>query len=56
MDLIEEVGVYSPQPEKVISEIENYMEGVLNFMSEELDNSELIKYKKAVKGATPAVL
>lgn len=46
LDLIEEVGVHSPQPEKVISEIETYMEGMLNFMSEELDNSELIKYKK----------
>jgi hypothetical protein len=49
LDLIEEVGVHSPQPEKVISEIETYMEGLLNFMSEELDNSELIKYKKVLK-------
>ena len=56
LDLIEEVGVHSPQPEKVISEIETYMEGMLNFMSEELDNSELIKYKKLVKGAIHAIL
>lgn len=53
LDLIEEVGVHSPQPEKTIAEIENYTEGLLNFMSEELDSSELIKYKK---GAIPAVL
>lgn len=44
----EEVGVHSPQPEKTISEIESYMEGILNFMSDELDNSELIKYKKVL--------
>jgi len=46
LDIIEDIGVHSPQPEKVISEIEMYMEGILNFMCEELDNSELIKYKK----------
>lgn len=46
LDLIEDIGVHSPQPEKVISEIEEYMAGILNFMSDELDNSELIKYKK----------
>ncbi len=46
LDLIEDIGVHSPQPEKVISELEDYMEGILNFMSDELDNSELIKYKK----------
>ena len=46
LDLIEDIGVHSPQPEKVISEIEEYMAGILNFMSEELGSSELIKYKK----------
>jgi hypothetical protein len=46
LDLIEDIGVHSPQPEKVISEIEEYMVGILNFMSDELNNSELIKYKK----------
>lgn len=55
LDLIEEVGVHSPQPEKTISEIESYMEGIFNFMSDELENSELIKYKKQ-KGAIPTVL
>jgi len=49
LDLIEEVGVHSPQPEKTISEIENYIEGIFNFMSDELDKSELIKYKKTPK-------
>lgn len=49
LDLIEEVGVHSPQPEKTISEIESYMEGIFNFMSDELSNSNLIKYKKVVK-------
>lgn len=49
LDLIEDIGVHSPQPEKVISEIENYMEGILNFMSEELGHNELIKYKKSPK-------
>ena len=46
LDLVEEIGVHSPQPEKVILEIEMYVEGILDFMCEELDNSELIKYKK----------
>nr|MBP6856004.1 hypothetical protein [Candidatus Paceibacterota bacterium] len=45
LDLIEDIGVHSPQPEKVISEIEEYIAGILNFMSNELNNSELIKYK-----------
>ncbi|MCK6462422.1 MAG: hypothetical protein L6Q29_01210 [Candidatus Pacebacteria bacterium] len=56
LDLIEEVGVHSPQPEKVISEIEGYMVGVLNFMSDELKSSELIKYKNssAKKFASPS--
>lgn len=45
MDLIEDIGVHSPQPEKVISEIESYIESLFEFMVEELDNSELIKYK-----------
>ncbi len=47
LDIIEDIGVHSPQPEKVISEIENYMEGILNFMREEVNHSELIKYKKS---------
>lgn len=46
LDLIEDIGVHSPQPEKVISGIEEYMAGILNFMSDELNDSELIKYKK----------
>mgnify|MGYP001588541836 CR=1 FL=1 len=46
LGLIEDIGVHSPQPEKVISEIENYIEGIFNFMVEEINNSELIKYKK----------
>lgn len=49
LDLIEEVGVHSPQPEKTISEIESYMEGIFNFMNNELSSSNLIKYKKVVK-------
>lgn len=49
LDLVEEVGVHSPQPEKTISEIESYMEGIFNFMCDELDNSELAKFKKAVR-------
>lgn len=53
LNLIEEVGFHSPQPEKTISEIEDYMEGIFNFMCDELNSSELIKYKK---GATPDVL
>lgn len=46
LELIEEVGVHSPQPEKTISEIESYMEGIFNFMCDELGNSELAQYKK----------
>lgn len=49
LDLIEEVGVHSPQPEKTITEIENYIEGIFNFMADELNNSALIKYKKVLK-------
>ena len=45
LDLIEDIGVHSPQPEKVIQEMETYMEGIFNFMSEQIDNSELVKYK-----------
>ena len=48
LELIEEVGVHSPQPEKTISEIETYIEGLLNFMSDELGQSELIKYKRVL--------
>lgn len=44
LDLIEEVGVHSPQPEKTISEIESYMEGIFNFICDELGNSELAQY------------
>jgi hypothetical protein len=47
LDLIEEIGVHSPQPEKVILEIETYMEDLFNFMIEEIDNSELAKHKKS---------
>jgi hypothetical protein len=46
LDLIEDIGVHSPQPEEVISNVENYIEGVLDFMSNEFKSSELIKYKK----------
>ncbi len=46
LDLIEDIGVHSPQPEKVIKEIEEYVGGVLDFMTEELDASELNKFKK----------
>ena len=45
LDIIEDIGVHSPQPEKIINEIEEYVEGVLNFMAEEIRSSELIKYK-----------
>lgn len=44
LSLIEDIGVHSPQPEKVISELDAYMEGVFNFMKQELDHSELAKY------------
>lgn len=47
LDVIEEVGVHSPQPEKVIKEVEEYVEGVLRFMKEHLDISELNKYRKS---------
>ena len=48
LELIEEVGVHSPQPEKTIFEIETFVEETFNFMCDELDNSELIKYKKVL--------
>jgi len=49
LDIIEDIGIHSPQPEKVISEIEMYMEGIFNFMAEELDNSELKNIKNNTK-------
>ncbi len=46
MNLIEDIGVNSPQPTKIISEIELYISGLFNFMIQELSQSELAKYKK----------
>lgn len=43
--LIEEIGGQSPQPKMVISEIESYITDLFQFMIDELDSSELIKYK-----------
>lgn len=47
LDLIEDIGVHSPQPEKVIKEVEEYVEEVFNFMVEELGSSEVYKFKKS---------
>ncbi len=47
LSIIEDIGVHSPEPNKVISQIETYMETLFNFMISELNNSELSKYKKA---------
>jgi hypothetical protein len=46
MNLIEDIGVDSPQPTKIISEIELYISGLFNFMVQEISQSELAKYKK----------
>ncbi len=45
LELIEEVGGESPQPSKVIREIEEYVMDLFQFMIDELDSSELFKYK-----------
>ena len=46
LDLIEDIGVNSPQPMKIITEIESYINDLFNFMIRELDQSELAKYKE----------
>ncbi len=46
LEIIEEIGANSPQPEVVIANVEEYVEGILKFMKEELNNSELAKYQK----------
>jgi|SRR3989344_2666641 len=45
LNLVEEVGGESPQPNKVIREIENYITDLFQFMIDELDSSELAKHK-----------
>ena len=45
LDLIDEIGGESPRPERIISEIENFIEEVLGFMDKNLDRSELAKYR-----------
>jgi len=46
LNLIEYIGVNSPQPTKVIGEVESYIEDLFQFMIDELDSSELAKYKE----------
>jgi len=43
--LAEEVGGESPQPTRVIEEIESYITDLFQFMIDELDSSKLAKYK-----------
>ncbi len=45
LDLIEDIGVHSPQPRQVIDQIESYISGLFNFMILELDDSDLAKFK-----------
>lgn len=45
LDIVEEIGGESPQPNRVINEIENYIVNLFQFMIDELDFSELVKYK-----------
>lgn len=45
LSLIENVGGESPQPSRVIIEIESYITELFQFMIDELDSSELSKYK-----------
>jgi len=47
LNLVEDVGGESPQPNRVISEVENYITGLFRFMIDELESSELSKYKKS---------
>lgn len=49
LSLVEDVGGESPQPNSVISEVESYITGLFQFMIEELNTSELAKYKKKIK-------
>jgi len=43
--IIENVGVQSPQPEKLILELETFLTDLFDFMINEINNSDLIKYK-----------
>ena len=43
--IVEDIGVDSPQPEEIILGIESYIEKLFDFIIQELDNSELAKYK-----------
>lgn len=47
LDLIEDIGGNSPQPEQIISKVEDYIEGTLLFMKDEIGNSELSKYRSS---------
>lgn len=47
LKLVEEVGGESPEPNVVINQIETYIVGLFQFMIDELESSELAKYKKS---------
>lgn len=45
LDLIEDIGGDSPDPEVLISQIESYLNQMFNFMIKNFDKSEFAKYK-----------
>lgn len=45
LDLVEEIGGESPEPSRIIKEVESYITELFQFMIDELGSSELTKYK-----------
>lgn len=45
LEIIGEIGVNSPRPEKLILELETFSVDLFDFMINEINNSDLIKYK-----------
>lgn len=46
LKLVEDIGGESPQPNRVIEEIENYITNLFQFMVNEFESSELAKYRE----------
>lgn len=45
LELIEDIGASSPEPELLISKIENYITALYDFMIKNFENSEFAKYQ-----------
>ena len=45
LEIIEDIGASSPEPELLISKIEDYMNGLYDFMIKNFESGEFVKYK-----------